>query len=255
LGWKTDDVDWLNLDERYSEIALANLLNSNPVVNGQVQRATKYERIGTLKRNLQFAALNILVPTKIKYVRGVLPSSYRSQDIQRQMMDEISRSLILWHHDLVLHDPGPRPESLRVEEGQVWYLPSYHITRGTDVFDWHKKTREGKSDRRSEREFYSQDILKGRRPSIIVSLRPDNTILMVPCSHNWNDDSVLIEELGSNAVCHYEFRASWKMFPERDSPSAALCHKLGESELIEVKDQVNEWRSRISKRRRARFGS
>jgi hypothetical protein len=87
-------------------------------------------------------------------------------------MDEISRSLILWHHDLVLQDPGPRPESLRVEEGQIWYLPSYHITRGTDIFDWHKRTREGQLDRRSEREFYSQDILKGRRPSIIVSLRP-----------------------------------------------------------------------------------
>jgi len=54
-------------------------------------------------------------------------------------MDAISRGLILWHHDFVLHDPQPAPRGFTIEEGQVWYLPSYHVTRGTEIFDCIKK--------------------------------------------------------------------------------------------------------------------
>ena len=206
-----------------------------------------------LTRNLQIAALNILVPRRIQFVRGVLPPSYHSDRLQKEMMDAVSRSLILWHHDFVLHDAAPGPKGLTIEEGQVWYLPSYHVTRGTEIFDWHKKNREGSSDRRSEREFYSRDPLRGRRPAVIVSIRSDNCILTVPCSHNWDDDSLFIEELGSNAVCHFEFRINSKILACADNSDDRPFLKLRESDLIEVKEQVEYWRSRTFERRRGRF--
>jgi len=168
-------------------------------------------------------------------------------------MDAISRGLILWHHDFVLHDPQPAPRGFTIEEGQVWYLPSYHVTRGTEIFDWHKKTRERLSDRRSEREFYSRELLRGRRPAVIVSIRSENCILTVPCSHNWDDDSVFIEELGSNAVCHFEFRINSKILACADNGDDAQFLKLRDSDLIDLKEQVEYWRRRTFERGRGRF--
>jgi len=77
-------------------------------------------------------------------------------------MDAISRGLILWHHDFVLHDPQPAPRGFTIEEGQVWYLPSYHVLEEQRYLTGIKKTASacqtgGQSGSSTAESYYGDD--------------------------------------------------------------------------------------------------
>lgn len=244
MTWKPDEIEWLNLRPQDHEDAITMLLSSNPVLmlNGTVVRFKAGKEHRKRRHKVRCGArqeAHKTLNSELKnYEQGVYPPSYTSQKIQEKMVGRVTQFLIIQHYISVLDDRDPQPTDCSIEEGQVWYPASHYVINGDEIFDWNKKTPlTGEKDRRSEREFYSSELLSGRRPAVVLKIRQRGEIFMVPFSSNpVGRNRVFIATLNGYAVCDFEFRVHWKMLCKDEK--AYDDQRLKQSELRDIKQKV-----------------
>jgi hypothetical protein len=202
MTWRPREIDWLALsDEKEFARAIADLLSSNPVLSGAINRPTGHRNLNELYRDVSLVAQGEMESVLLN------PKTYYSSSlVQMSVVDGVNKYLVIRHYLFRLLHCRPKPPHCPIFAGQVWFLASYLIVKGKEVFDW-------KSGAPLWAFYNDLTTFKGRRPSITLSEDNDGLYSMVPCSHSPGGKSVKVDLDNSNsyACCYFVFRASWVM--------------------------------------------
>lgn len=238
--WKPAEVDWLSLfranEQRGIDKAIADLIESNPVIKGDVKQRPTEHNLEALKLYLDRVARSELMTTALREAR---PTSYL---IQKRMVSGITLYLIRQHREHLLKRSNVKPRECLIEERQVWYPTRYYVMRGKVPFDWAKK------GLLTEKEFYGlRPIHNGRRPVIITSIEPNGLFCVVPCSSSRQSSGVRGEfEQGrsSYAICKHENVMCWEMLCGEENEMSPNEIEIDDAVFSQIKQKVAYYRSK-----------
>lgn len=229
MAWIAPGIDWLGLRTREDLMgAIRALVKSNPVVQGSVHRPTAYRDQTTL-----YQAVNAVAEGELaKALRDRQPYA-RSQEIQRQLMSEITRKLIREHRSYQLTQYGSQPATCKIYRAQVWWPASFYIVRGVSIFD----------SRSAQTDFYETDIAGKRHPAIVTAITKSGLYWMVPCSHSGGGGTVkVILRAGDQgyAKCGFTFLASWTMLCGDPHAPDWEGRRVTAGELVDILRKIRE---------------
>ena len=228
MTWEPDLIDWLGLRSlRDYERAIAEFLNSNPVLNGQQVRPTTHRDLRSLFNAASSEAQQVLA-LALNNFRG-----RTSRLIQEKMVNDVTKYLILQHYEFKRDFGRPRPARCLIQEGQVWFPASYYLVYKNTVFDWERGN--------PQRDFYEPLGRGSRHPAVVASEREDGRFVLVPLTHTAGDTKVDLGSGNSGFAKHsFPFVASWNML-EGDSNARSTANlRVTSADLARIKGKIRK---------------
>jgi hypothetical protein len=228
MTWQPDLIDWLGLRSLLDyRGAIAEFLNSNPVLNGTLTRPTTHPNLAGL-----FEACS----SETQRVLELALNNYRertSRQIQEKMVNDVTKYLILQHYQFKRDFGRPRPARCSIAEGQVWFPASYYLIRKNTVFDWERGN--------PQRDFYQSFGVGSRHPTIVVSERRDGRYVLVPLTHSSGDLQI---DFG-NGRCRFAKHsfpcvASWNMLEGDGAARASGNWRITSADMARLKKKIDK---------------